>query len=53
MSGVARITGHKCPRWLVLGRWWTELEPAASGLIEAQVTWGEAYVGMKEGEEEQ
>lgn len=36
-----------------MGRWWTELEPAARGLIEAQVSWGEAYVGMRDGEEEQ
>lgn len=46
MSGFARIPSHKCPRCLVMGRWWTELEPAARGLIEAQVAWGEAYVGV-------
>lgn len=36
-----------------MGRWWLELELAARGLIEAQVAWGEAYVGMRVGEEEQ
>lgn len=50
LSGVARIPSYKCPRWLVLGRWWAELEPAARGLVEAQVAWGEAYVGTREGE---
>lgn len=49
LSDVARIPSHKCPRWLVLGRWWTELEPAARGLT--QVAWGEAYVWIREGEE--
>lgn len=42
LSGVARIPSYKCPRWLVLSRRWTELEPAAGGLVEAQVAWGEA-----------
>mgnify|MGYP006948618090 CR=1 FL=1 len=53
MSGFARIPNHKYPRWLIMGRWWTELEPAARELIEAQVAWGEAYVSMRDGEEEQ
>lgn len=52
LSGFARNPSHKCPRWLVMARWWTELEPAARGLIEAQVAWGEVYVGVREGEEE-
>lgn len=33
LFGIARIPRYKCPRWLVLGRWWTELEPAARGLV--------------------
>lgn len=37
LSGVASLPSYKCPRWLVLGRRWTELEPAARGLVEAQV----------------
>lgn len=53
LSGFARIPNHKYPRWLIMGRWWTELEPAARELIEAQVAWGEAYVSMRDGEEEQ
>lgn len=36
-----------------MGRRWTELEPAARGFTEAQVAWGEAYVGMRDGEEEE
>ena len=50
---LLEFPSHKCPRWLVMGRWWTELEPVARGLIEAQVVRGEAYVGMRDGEEEQ
>lgn len=52
-SGFARIPSHKYPRRLVMGRRWTELEPAARGFTEAQVAWGEAYVGMRDGEEEE
>lgn len=51
---MLEFLSHKCPRWLVVGMWWwTELELAAGGLIEAQVAWGEAYVSMRDGEEEQ
>lgn len=51
---LLEFLSHKCPHWLVLGRWWwTELVLAAGGLIEAQVAWGEAYVSMRDGEGEQ
>lgn len=53
LSGVARIPSYKCSHWLVLNRRWTELEPAARGLVEAQVARGEACVGTREGEEKQ